>query len=106
MGKAICKVFAFLLNIGKQVIDAIADTLVYVGTAAVEVLSDVVSAASDGLLSSPIGIAVVAVGGFFLLKTLGLIGGQEEEKLAKPELRESANGALSSVVDSNGVWYV
>lgn len=71
MRKILCKIFSFLLNVAKQVVDLVADTLVYVGTAAVEVLSEVANAVGDSIMKSPLGVAVLAIGAVWLLGFLG-----------------------------------
>lgn len=67
MRKVLCKVFAFLLSLASQIIDVIANTLIYLGTAAVEVLSEVGQALGGAFLSSPIGMIALGVGAFFLI---------------------------------------
>lgn len=71
MRKLLCKIFRFLLDLVKQLVDLVADTLVYIGTAAVEVLGAVADAVSDAFLSSPIGIAIIGIGAYWLITTLG-----------------------------------
>lgn len=68
MRKFLCKVFRFLLDLVSQLVDLVADTLIKVGTAAVEVLSEVASAASSALFKNPIVLGALAIGAYFLLK--------------------------------------
>lgn len=77
MRKALCSVFAFLLSLVKQLVDLVADTLIYIGTAAVEVLSKLASAVSSSFLKSPLGWVVLGVGAYFLL---GMLPSGEEKK--------------------------
>lgn len=70
MRKALCSVFRFLLDIFKQIVNVIAEALIALGTAVVDVLSEVASAVSDGLFSSPVGIILVGVLGFAAFKWL------------------------------------
>lgn len=49
MGTLLCKLFRFFLNVFEQLVNVIADALVAVGTAAIDVLSDLAGAASDAL---------------------------------------------------------
>lgn len=79
MRKFLCKVFRFLLDLVGQVVDFVAETLIKIGTAAVEVLSGVASAVGGAIARSPlvwIGAGILAV---FLLPTLLAAGDDEEE---------------------------
>lgn len=78
MRKYLCDIFSFLLDIFKQIIDVVAETLVYLGTAIVDVLSEMLSSVSSGLLSSPLGILVVGVAAWWLLS---MIPDEEEESI-------------------------
>lgn len=77
MRKFLCDIFSFLLDLFKQVINFVAETLIEIGTAVVDVLSDILESASKGLLSSPLGIAFVGIVGFALYSWLA--PGEEEE---------------------------
>lgn len=70
MRKALCNVFRFLLDMFKQIVNVIAEALIALGTAVVDVLSEVASAVSDGLFSSPVGILLIGVFGFAVFKWL------------------------------------
>lgn len=80
MRKALCSVFRFLLDIFKQIVNVIAEALIALGTAVVDVLSEVASAVSDGLFSSPVGIILVGVLGFAAFKWLAPPAGSDEVK--------------------------
>lgn len=67
MRKFLCKVFRFLLDLVAQVVELVAKTLIMVGTAAVEVLSEVARAAGSVLLKNPIVLGVLGVALFMLL---------------------------------------
>lgn len=63
MRKFLCKVFRFLLDLVSQVVDLIADTLIKIGTAAVEVLSEVAQAVGGAISKSPLvwlGVGIIA----------------------------------------------
>lgn len=65
MRKLICKIFKFLLSLASQLIDVVANTLIAIGTAAVEVLGEVAGAVGDTFMKSPFGILVLAVSAYF-----------------------------------------
>lgn len=75
MRKFLCKVFKFLLDLVTQVVDLVAKTLISIGTAAVEVLSEVASSVGSALLSNP--VVLVGLG---ILAYMFLAPGGEEEK--------------------------
>lgn len=97
MRNAICKLFSFLLDLVKQVVTFVADTLIAVGTAAVEVLSDVLGAASSAFFSSPFGVIILGVGCLFIAAKLGLFSEEDDEKKeearAKNKLANRLDGA-------------
>lgn len=79
MRKFLCKVFAFLLSLVSQIVDLVADTLIKVGTAAVEVLSEVASSVGGALTKNPIVMGgLLLLGGYFLLPLLA--GDDEKER--------------------------
>lgn len=84
MRKYLCDIFSFLLDLFKQIIDVVAETLVYLGTAIVDVLSEILSAASSGLLSSPLGILVIGVAAWWLIS---MIPGEEEKNVRSQSLK-------------------
>lgn len=77
MRKFLCKVFRFLLDLVGQVVDLVANTLIKVGTAAVEVLSEVAGAVGSAITKNPLVMGALLVGGFFLLRPL-LVGEDDE----------------------------
>lgn len=89
MRKVLCKIFSFLLNVAKQVVELVADTLVYIGTAAVEVLSALAGAVGSSIMKSPLGFVVLAVGAVWLL---GFLGSSDDD--SKPE-GEEATGVVN-----------
>lgn len=78
MRKFLCKVFRFLLDLVGQVVDLVANTLIKVGTAAVEVLSEVAGSVSNAVLKNPLVMGAILIGGFFLLKPLLAVGTEDE----------------------------
>lgn len=80
MRKALCNVFRFLLDMFKQIVNVIAEALIALGTAVVDVLSEVASAVSDGLFSNPVGILLIGVVGFVAFKWLAPPPGADEGK--------------------------
>lgn len=86
----LCKIFQFLLGIFSQVLNVIAEALGLVATAVVDVLSEVVGAVSEGLLSSPLGIAVVGVGALVLFRFL-FPSGDEEKRKSRTGFKEVVN---------------
>lgn len=64
----ICKVFRFLLDIFKGVVNVIAEGLSTIAVAVVDVLSEVASSVGSAFASSPLGMAVIGVGLFFAYK--------------------------------------
>lgn len=79
MRKFLCKIFRFLLDLVGQVVDLVANTLIKVGTAAVEVLSEVAGAVGSAITKNPLVMGALLVGGFFLLRPM-LMGDDEEKK--------------------------
>lgn len=70
MRKYLCKIFRFLLDLVGQVVDLVANTLIKVGTAAVEVLSEVAGAVGKSILKSPLGWVVIGLGAYFIIPKL------------------------------------
>lgn len=82
MRKFLCKVFKFLLDLVSQLVDLIANTLIKIGTAAVEVLSEVAGAVGSAITKSPLVWAAVGVGALFLLPKLFGSAEDDEDKLS------------------------
>lgn len=74
----ICKVFRFLLDIFKGVVNVIAEGLSTIAVAVVDVLSEVASSVGSAFASSPLGMAVIGVGLFFAYKMF--FAGDDEAK--------------------------
>lgn len=66
MRSLLCKVFRFLLDLVSQVVDLVANTLIKIGTAAVEVLSEVASAIGGKLLSNPVVLIGLGIAAYLL----------------------------------------
>lgn len=80
MRKYLCKIFQFLLDLVGQVVDLVANTLIKVGTAAVEVLSEVANAVGKSILNSPLGWVAIGLGAYFIIPKLF----PDEDDEAKP----------------------
>lgn len=87
MRKFLCKVFRFLLDLVGQVVDLVANTLIKVGTAAVEILSEVAGAVSGALVKNPLVMGALLIGGFLFLKPI-LFGDDEEPSERSPEVKK------------------
>lgn len=82
----LCKLFKFLLNVFTRIVEVVASAIKVVGTAVVDVLSDLVESASNALFGSGSWLTLAFVGvGLYLL--LG---------------RDSREGELSSVGQISG----
>lgn len=68
MRKFLCKVFSFLLNLVSQLVELVAQTLIKIGTAAVEVLSEVAGAIGGAFLKNPIVLGALLFGAYLFLK--------------------------------------
>lgn len=80
MRKYLCKIFSFLLDIVGQVVDLVANTLIKIGTAAVDVLSEVAGAVGGALMSNPIVWAVVGLGAYMLLSRMTPPSNEDERR--------------------------
>lgn len=74
MGGFLCKIFRFVLNIFEQVVTVVASAVKTIGTAAVDVLSDLANAVGDaasGLFSGSGIFGLLVIGGtlWMLLST-------------------------------------
>lgn len=86
MRKFMCKVFRFLLDLVSQVVSLVAQTLIMIGTAVVEVLSEVAGAIGGALLKNPVVLGLIGVGLYMFLS------GRKEDDKAKPTtVRELSN---------------
>lgn len=83
MRKFLCKVFKFLLDLVSQLVDLIADTLIKIGTAAVEVLSEVAGAVGSAITKNPLVLAAVGIGVLFILPKLFGSDGDDEDASSK-----------------------
>lgn len=88
MRKFLCKVFSFLLDLVSQLVDLVANTLIKVGTAAVEVLSEVAGAVGGAFLKNPVVLGLLLFGAYVFLKP------PAEEQKRKPRL---AGGSLNEL---------
>lgn len=86
MRKFLCKVFRFLLDLVSQLVELIANTLIKIGTAAVEVLSEVAGTVGSAIAKNPLVWAAIGIGAFFLLPKL--LGGAASEDEKRPKVRQ------------------
>lgn len=90
MRSLLCKVFRFLLDLVGQVVDLVANTLIKIGTAAVEVLSEVASAVGGKILSNPVVLIGLATAAYLLWPKNG-----EEDK--QPRTFDQSENAIVRV---------
>lgn len=79
MGGLLCKIFRFVLNIFERVVNVVASAVKTIGTAAVDVLSELVSAvgnAAAGLFSGSGLLGLLVVGGALWM----LMGSRDKDK--------------------------
>lgn len=86
MRKFLCKVFRFLLDLVSQVVDLVAKTLIMIGTAAVEVLSEVAGSIGDAFLKNPVVLGLLGVGLY-----LFLAGGKKDDDPKPSTVKELSN---------------
>lgn len=90
MRKYLCKIFSFLLDLVSQVVDLVANTLIKVGTAAVEVLSEVANSIGTAISRNPLVWGVVGIAALFLLPKL-FPASEEKEQPIKGNLNGSSS---------------
>lgn len=78
MRKYLCKIFSFLLDLVSLVVDLVANTLIKVGTATVEVLSDIANSIGTAIIRNPLVLGIFGIAAFFLLPKL--FPAKEEKK--------------------------
>lgn len=66
MRKYLCKIFRFLLDTGAQLVDLVKNTVIEVGTATVDVLSELASAASSAIFKNPVALGILLFGAWFI----------------------------------------
>lgn len=66
MRKYLCKIFRFLLDTGAQLVDLIKKTVIEIGTAAVDVLSELASAAGSAIFKNPVALGIILFGAWFI----------------------------------------
>lgn len=66
MRKYLCKIFRFLLDTSAQLVDLVKKTIIDVGTAAVDVLSELASAAGGAILKNPVVLGALLLGAWFI----------------------------------------
>ena len=89
MGKLLCKLFRFILNVFTRVVEFVAEAVKLIGTAVVDVLSDLFEAGGNALskvFSSPGGIVLLGIGAYLLVNFLG----KDDEK-SESEARAKIN---------------
>lgn len=75
MRKYLCKIFRFLLDTSAQMVDLVKNTLIDVGTAAVDVLSEMTEAVGGAILKNPVVIGGLLIGAYLLFA-----GGDDDER--------------------------
>lgn len=85
MRKFLCKVFKFLLDLVGQVVDLVANTLIKIATAAVEVLSEVAGAVGNAIANNPLVWAGVGILAVFLLPKLIPTDNERKERTLMAE---------------------
>lgn len=86
MRKFLCKVFSFLLNLVSQLVELVAQTLIKIGTAAVEVLSEVAGAVGGAFLKNPIVLGALVFGAYLLFKPTNDDDAKPKTKVKPEEL--------------------
>lgn len=88
MSNLLCKLFRFFLNMFEQVVSVVASALKTIGTAAIDVLDDLLTSASDAL-----GLPKLALfAGAGLLLWFFMTGDDDEKKSSlQPKKQESSN---------------
>lgn len=74
MGKLLCKLFRFILNVFTRVVEFVAEAVKLIGTAAVDVLGDLFEAGGNAiskLFSGPGGVVLLGIGAYLLVNLLG-----------------------------------
>lgn len=80
MRKYLCKIFSFLLDLVGQVVDLVANTLIKIGTAAVDVLSEVAGAVGNAFLKNPVALFVIGLGAYMIISRLAPPSKEEERE--------------------------
>lgn len=87
MSRLLCKLFRFLLNMFEQVVTVVASALKTIGTAAIDVLDDLLTTASNAL-----GLPKLALfAGAGLLLWLFMASDDEDESSPQPRKQEPNN---------------
>lgn len=86
MRKFLCKVFSFLLNLVSQLVELVAQTLIKIGTAAVEVLSEVAGAVGGAFIKNPIVLGALVFGAYLLFKPTNDDDAKSKTKVKPEEL--------------------
>lgn len=66
MRKYLCKIFRFLLDTSAQMVDLVKNTVIDVGTAAVDVLSELSKSVGKAITGSPLVVGALLVGAYLL----------------------------------------
>lgn len=88
----ICKIFRFVLDLFGNIVDFVAEAVMVIGTATVDVLTDLIVATSEGIGSifgsNPLLWGVLLIGGAYFL-----LGGSndDEDKDLKREVQRERN---------------
>lgn len=80
MGKLLCKLFRFILNIFTRVVEFVAEAVKLIGTAVVDVLGDLLEAGGNAvskLFGSPGGLVLLGIGAYLLI---GMFGKDDDNK--------------------------
>lgn len=79
MRKYLCKIFRFLLDTSAQMVDLVKNTVIDVGTAAVDVLSELSKSVGKAITGSPLFVGAILVGAYLLF----FKGKKDERELPK-----------------------
>lgn len=91
MSNLLCKLFRFFLSMFEQVVNVVASALKTIGTAAIDVLDDLLTSASDAL-----GLPKLALlAGAGLLLWLFMTGDDEDE--SSPQPRKQGPNNVSNI---------
>lgn len=96
MGGLLCKIFRFVLNIFEQVVSVVASAVKTIGTAAVDVLSELAHAVGDaaaGLFSGNGLLGLLLAGGVLWM----LMGSKDEDNGGRGALDEMVQKRVGSV---------
>lgn len=95
MGKLLCKLFRFILNVFTRVVEFVAEAVKLIGTAVVDVLGDLFEAGGNAiskLFGSPGGLVLLGIGAYLLVNLFG-----EDDEDSRSGMRTNLN-AMQEVI--------